>query len=341
MEGVIATQAGHVVAMVALGIMAVIETVCLPSILILLCLFREDRMAKLYPQESIRIGATGSYILCCVFVFVYIPVCIVLLGWHANLDNHPLACLGLSILATTLSMSALCNMLYMSTRFAFTILRPLHVDSIFTRRRSLISYIVTVYVIPIVAGTIWTVLILTTTEDFYADHIVCLALSVYWPRWTAQVATFGFLIPISLVSFILNSYLAYIARKQATRRIQVQLDENPAYEIQVNNEGGNAGSQRTRIQSCDSGNSSTWKRARLIYLNILMAFLFLIPTYSLTGMISFCRECLPPEIALVLLLTVFSVTALGPVLHNFSNPRAREIIKKDMRLLCTQNNQKL
>ena len=334
------------VSMVALGILIVIETICLPSILILLCVFRrEDRMAKLYPQESVRIGSAGSYILSCFFVLVYIPLCLVLLGWHANLDNHPLACLSLFIPASTLSMSSLCNMLYMSTHFAFTILRPLNVDAIFTRRRSLISYIITVCVIPIIAATVWIVLILTQTKDFYEDHIVCLAFPAYWPRWTLQVTTFGFLIPVTSVSFATNSYLSFIARKQAIRTIHAAMDQQPVpvsstTAIQMNRENGNGASQNRHVQSSDGGNSSTWKGTRLIYMNILAAFLFLIPTYSLTGTISLCQDCLPPETALVLLLTVFSVTPLGPVFYSFSNPRVREIIKKDVVLLCRGSNQK-
>ncbi len=253
MEGVVvATEAGHVLAMVALGILVVIEIICLPSILILLCLFREDRIDKLHPQQTIRISAAGSYILCCVFVLLFIPLSMILLSWHANLDNHPLACLGLFIPVITLGMSTLCNMLYMSTHFAFTILRPLHVDVIFTRRRCIISYIITVYVIPIIAAAIWTVLILTLTEDFYQDHIVCLALPVYWPRWTLQVTTFGFLIPVTSVSFIIQSYLAYVARKQAMRIIHAEINHQPVQEIQtsaiqINDEDGGIGSQSTEV----------------------------------------------------------------------------------------------
>ncbi len=353
MGDIVATETGHVVAMVALGILAVIETVTLPSNLILLCLFRGDRMAKLYPQESVRIGAAGYCILGCLLGIVYIPTCMVLLSWHATLDKNPMLCLGLCMLAITLSMSAQCNMFYMSAHFAFTILRPLHVDAIFTRRRGLISYVITVYVIPVVITTIWGSLSLVLTEKFYEDRIVCLAFLNYWPRWTLQVATFGFLIPVTAASFVLNSYLVYIARKQAKRTIDVQMDQEPVQigcttqqlrptsEIQINNKGDTDDSRNKNTGASPSGrgHSGAWKGARLIYINISAAFLFIIPAYCVTGTVTFCQDCLPAETALVVLFTVFSMTSLGPVCYHYSSSRVREIIKKDICMCWKPNNQ--
>ena len=335
------TEASHVVTLAALGILGVIETVCLPSTLLLLCLFREDRMAKLYPQESIRIGAAGSYILDCFLVLLHIPLCIVLLGWHAVLDGHPLACFSLCILATTLCMCIQCNMLYMSIHFAFTIIRPLRVNALFTRRRGVIGYVITVYVVPVVAGIIWTASVLTLTPDFFDEHIVCLAFPIYCPLWLLQATTFGFVIPLTSVSFILNSYLIFIAKKQARRTVHVQIDQQvqPTAEIQINNEDVHTGSRDIETQSSESDNSRTWKGTRLMYMAISVAFFFLIPTYSITGTISICRKCLPEEIAFVLLLTVFSVTALWPVFYNYSNPRVREMIKNDMLMFWTRSSQ--
>ncbi len=335
MSEVVASDVGHLVAMVALGILVVIETVCLPSTLMLLCLFREGRMTMLHRQESLRVGATGSTILGCLFVLVYMPTCMVLLGWHATLDNHPIACMCLSLLDITLSVCALCNMFYMSMLSLFTVIRPLHVDAIFTRRRGLVSYVITVYVIPLAIATTLTALILTTVEEFYEEHVVCLAFPVYWPQWILQGTTCGILIPVTAATFILNSNLAYITNKQANRTGNDQpIRLQPAPGIHVINEHVPADTIVSEVTDMPrrhgSRRSRRWKGGRLMYMNICVAIFFLIPTYSVASTVSFCRDCFPPETAFVTLLTASSLTTLVPIFYNYSNARVREIIKKDI-----------
>ncbi len=219
MADIVGTEEGRVFAMIALALMVVIETICLPSYLAFLCFFREGRMSKLYPQESIRVAAAGSCLLGCLCVVVYMPSCMVLLGWHATLDHHPLVCLTLSAVSVALSISCACNMLYVSSHFAVTILRPLRVEAVFTKRRGVIIYVITVTVITVATATAG---ILLATDNFWQKDIVCLAFPSYWPPWMLQLNTFGFLIPAMLLSCGINSYVLYTAKKQASRMIHVQ-----------------------------------------------------------------------------------------------------------------------
>ena len=166
MTDAVATVEGHLFAMVTLGLLTLIEIVSLPVNVFSLLLLRGDRLEKLYPQESVRVGAAGSCLLGAFYALVYMPACIALLGWHATLDSHPLTCFALSVICVSMSISCVFNMLYMSALFAFTITRPLHVDAIFTRQRGVIIYVITVYIIPVVVMTAATTAVLLLTDHF-------------------------------------------------------------------------------------------------------------------------------------------------------------------------------
>ncbi len=329
MADVVATVEGHVFAMVALGLVTLIEIVSLPVNLCFLLFLRGDRVGKLYPQESVTVGAAGSCLLGAIYALVYMPACIALLGWHATLDNHPLTCFALSVICVTLNVSSMFNTLYMSALFTFTILRPLRVDAIFTRRRGVTIYIMAVYIIPIGAMTTAITAVLLLTDQFWKDQIVCLAFPSYWPPWLIQASVFGLFIPAMFLSFGLNGYLLYVGKKQANRMAQIQPDQPPQTHI--------VSGMRitdTRSDVGISGNSSSgpthWKGARQMCMSTTVLFLILIPAYTITGIVAICPHCLPPETAFVVFLLIFGMTAMGPLGVVCSNSGVRDTLKNDV-----------
>ncbi len=330
MADAVATVEGHVFAMVTLGLLTLIEIVSLPVNVFSLLLLRGDRLEKLYPQESVRVGAAGSCLLGAFYALVYMPACITLLGWHATLDNHPLTCFALSVICVSMSINCVFNMVYMSALFAFTIVRPLHVDAIFTRRRGVIIYVITVYIIPVVVMTAATTAVLLLTDHFWQHHIVCLAFPIYWPPWLLKVATFGFLIPAMFLSFGVSGYVLYVARKQATRTIQIQPDHQPhtVSRNRIMNTGSDVG-----ISGNTSSRPNHSKGARQMCMSTTGFFLILIPAYTVTGIVAMCPDCLPPETAFVVLLLIFGMNTIGQVAYICSKSRAREMLKTSI-LTC-------
>ncbi len=333
MTSATSTEVGDIFAWVALCIIIITElVVCLLGYPVLARLVHQkDICHKLYPQDALKVGAVGTIFLGFAMTLIFLPTCVALFGWHQSLGHHPLACLIIHLVLAVFSFISMTNMFASGLMFGVSILFPLHFESIFTKRRSLLLVVLLVWLAPIVMVTPF-VSVLYINNDYTAQTTVqCLAGLQYWPAWTKHVTVFGVFIRVMTGTFIIHFYVLLVAWKQSRR--QVMPEATPATALTTVRGNSSSSSLETlhihsepqtrRAKEPSNRRKGTW----IIILLFCSVIFFLLPVCGSMVLSTVCESCIPQDVAYTLLLVVFALTPLRPIGYNLMQQRSRAAVK--------------
>ncbi len=224
------------------------------------------------------------------------------------------------------------NMLVSGLMFGVSILSPLRFESIFTKRRSILLFVLLVWLAPIVVVTPFFLVLYANNDNFAQQKIQCLAGLHYWPAWTKHVTVFVFFVPVMTETFIIHFYVLFIAYKQSKRQVIPEVRPAPT----LRTARANSSNSSLETLNVNSGpptgetkrGSTRWKGMWMIILLFCSVIFFLLPVCAALILSAVCDTCIPQDIAYTLLMLVFAVTPLGPIGYNLMHQRSRAAVKE-------------
>ncbi len=331
MASTIPGTVGDIFASVALCIVVVTELICLFAYPVLARLVHQkDICHKVYPQDAFKVGAVGTTFWGFTMIVIFLPTFIILLGWHRRLDHHPLACLIIYLVLAIFCFITLTNMFVSGLMFGVSIIFPLHFETIFTKRRSILLIVLLVWLTPIAVVTPFFLVLYENNGYSAQQEVQCLAGLHYWPAWTKHLTVFGFFIPVMTEAFVIHFYVLFVAWKQSKRQVIPEARPAPALTTAIAN-NSNCSLETLHV---DSGHarrtkksSNRWKGTWMIILLVCSVIFFLIPVGAAMILSAVCDSCIPQDVAYTFLMLVFAVTPLGPIAYNLMHQRSRAAVK--------------
>ncbi len=326
------TQIGDIFATVASCIVVVTELICLIGYPVLARLVQQrDTRHKLYPQDAFRVSAVGTTFWGFAMIVIFLPTCVALFGWHQSLNHHPLACLIIYLVLAIFCYITMTNMFVSGLMFGVSILFPLHFESIFTKRTSILLIVLLVWLTPIAVITPFFLVLYTNNNYSAQQQVQSLAGLYYWPAWTKHVTVFGYFIPVITETFIIHIYVLFVAWKQSKRQITPEARSAPALTTPKRNKSRSSletlhveSGQQIRRTKPASRRKGTW----IIILLVCSVIFFLLPVCGAMILSTVCESCIAQDVAYILLMVIFALTPLGPIGYNLMHQRSRAAVKE-------------